>query len=106
MVVLEAMSTGLPVIGSRVEGVPEVVRDGLEGLIVPPNDPRALASAVERFVSGDVNWTEMRRNAQRRQAERYSQRAMAAGVARVYRDVLERREIVRFTPSDAGRWGE
>lgn len=89
MVVLEAMAAGLPVIGTSVEGVPEVVRDGLEGLIVPSSDGRALAGAVERFVTGEVNWAEMRRNAHRRQAERYSQQAMAAGVARVYRSVLE-----------------
>lgn len=94
MVVLEAMSAGVPVIGTSVEGVPEVVRDGLEGLIVPPNDGRALASAVERFVTGEVNWAEMRRNAHRRQSERYSQQAMAAGVARVYHDVLHRHQIV------------
>ncbi len=98
MVVLEAMAAGLPVIGTSVEGVPEVVRDGLEGLIVPPDDARALALAVERFVTGEVNWAELRRNAYRRQAERYSQQAMAAGVARVYDGVLHRHQIVKISP--------
>ena len=88
MVVLEAMAAGLPVIGTNVEGVPEVVRDGLEGLIVPPGDVQALALAIERFVTGQVNWMELRRNAHRRQTERFSQQAMAAGVAAVYRRVL------------------
>ncbi|HVX11261.1 MAG TPA: glycosyltransferase [Pirellulales bacterium] len=88
MVILEAMAAGLPVIGTNVEGVPEVVRDGLEGLIVPPGDAQSLARAIERFVTGQVNWTQLRRNAQRRQVERFSEQAMAAGVARVYRRVL------------------
>jgi glycosyltransferase involved in cell wall biosynthesis len=88
MVVLEAMAAGLPVIGTNVEGVPEVVRDGLEGLIVPPGDAAALAGAIERFIAGEVNWTEMRRNGHRRQAERFSQQSMAAAVADVYRRVL------------------
>jgi glycosyltransferase involved in cell wall biosynthesis len=88
MVVLEAMSAGLPVIGTNVEGVPEVVRDGLEGLIVPPGDAHSLARAIERFITGQVNWTDLRRNAHRRQAERFSQQAMATGVAQVYRRVL------------------
>lgn len=88
MVVLEAMAAGVPVIGASVEGVPEVARDGLEGLIVPPGDEAALACAIERFVTGEVNWSELRRNAWRRQVERYSQQAMAAGVARVYHEVL------------------
>ncbi|HVA51086.1 MAG TPA: glycosyltransferase [Pirellulales bacterium] len=88
MVVIEALAAGLPVIGTNIEGVPEVVRDGLEGLIVPPADARALAGAIERFVTGRVDWTAMAANAQRRQVERFSQQAMAAGVAEIYRRVL------------------
>ena len=91
MVVLEAMAAGIPVVGTNVEGVPEVVRDGLEGLIVPPGDPYALAAAVERFVTGEVDWSELRAGAERRQCERFSEQTMAAGVADVYRRVLDRR---------------
>jgi glycosyltransferase involved in cell wall biosynthesis len=91
MVVLEAMAAGLPVVGTSVEGVPEVVRDGLEGLIVPPGDAYALAAAIEQFVTGEVDWSELRENAHRRQGERFSEETMAAGVADVYRRVLERR---------------
>lgn len=88
MVVLEAMAAGLPVIGTDVEGVPEVVRDGLEGLIVPPGKVDALAAAIEQFVNGQVDWAVLRRNAHRRQCERFSERNMAAGAADVYRKVL------------------
>lgn len=95
MVVLEAMAAGLPVIGTNVEGVPEVVRDGLEGLIVPPGDVASLAHAIERFTTGQVNWTQLRRNAHRRQADRFSQQAMAAGVAQVYQRVLSSRREKR-----------
>lgn len=88
MVVLEAMAAGLPVIGTHVEGVPEVVRDGLEGLIVAPGDAHALAAAVERFVTGQVDWPTLAANARRRQSEGFSQQTMAAGLADVYRRVL------------------
>ncbi|MFB9839570.1 glycosyltransferase, partial [Actinoallomurus acaciae] len=50
--VLEAMAAGLPVIATRVGGVPEVLADGVTGLLVPPHDPAAVAAAIER-VAGD-----------------------------------------------------
>ena len=48
--VVEALAVGTPVIATAVGGVPELVRDGENGLLVPPGDPGALASAIERFV--------------------------------------------------------
>jgi len=47
--VVEALAVGTPVIATRVGGVPEVVVDGENGLLVPPGDPTALADAVKRY---------------------------------------------------------
>ena len=47
--VVEALAVGCPVIATAVGGVPEVVRDGENGLLVPPGDPTALAAAITRF---------------------------------------------------------
>ena len=88
MVVLEALAAGVPVVATDVEGIPEVIRDGREGLIVPPGNVNALASGIQRFISGDVDWRKLRENGRRRHAERFSDHAMAAGVAKVYREVL------------------
>jgi glycosyltransferase involved in cell wall biosynthesis len=49
--VVEALAVGCPVIATTVGGVPEVVRDGENGLLVRPGDPEALADAVSRFFS-------------------------------------------------------
>jgi glycosyltransferase involved in cell wall biosynthesis len=51
--VLEALAVGSPVIATSVGGVPEVVRDGENGLLVEPNDPRALADAIGRLFADD-----------------------------------------------------
>jgi phosphatidyl-myo-inositol alpha-mannosyltransferase len=88
MVILEAMAAGLPVIGTRVEGVPEVVRDEIDGLITEPGDAISLGAAIARFIRRDVDWEQMRAAAHHRQAEHFSDRSMAAGVAHVYREVL------------------
>jgi glycosyltransferase involved in cell wall biosynthesis len=47
-VLVEAMAAGLPVVTTAVSGIPELVRDGENGLLVPPSDPTALADAIER----------------------------------------------------------
>ncbi len=49
--VLEAMSAGVPIIASSVGGVPELVENGVEGLLVPPGDAAALSSALARLAS-------------------------------------------------------
>jgi glycosyltransferase involved in cell wall biosynthesis len=51
LVTLEAMNAGLPVVGTRRGAIPEVVRNGETGLLVPPKDPEALATALIRLLS-------------------------------------------------------
>jgi L-malate glycosyltransferase len=48
--VLEAMAHGLPIVASRVGGIPEIIETSEQGLLVPPGDPAALADAIRRVV--------------------------------------------------------
>lgn len=51
MAILEAMAAGLPIVGSAVGGVPTAVREGVNGFLVEPEDPGALAGALERLLN-------------------------------------------------------
>lgn len=93
MVVLEAMAAGVPLVATRVEGVPEAVRDGREGLLAEPGDAEDLAQAIRRVVLGQVDAQALGCHARQRQSESFSDRSMAAGVAQVYREVLGMKPI-------------
>jgi glycosyltransferase involved in cell wall biosynthesis len=88
MVVLEAMAAGLPIVSTRVEGIPQVVRHGIDGLLANPGDSEDLAEAMQRFVSGEVSSELMGDSGWQRQRENFSDVSMAAGVAAVYQQVL------------------
>jgi glycosyltransferase involved in cell wall biosynthesis len=88
MSVLEAMAAGVPVVGTRVDGVVDVIRDRINGLLASPGNADDLARALAEIIRGDVDWSVLRQNAHRRHAETYSDRRMAAGVAAIYDDLL------------------
>ncbi|MEM9352604.1 MAG: glycosyltransferase [Planctomycetota bacterium] len=91
MVVLEAMAAGVPVVASRVEGIPEAIQDREQGLLVEPNDPAQLAAAVDEVVGGGLNYAALSGSAVERHRERFSAEAMAAQVAAVYAELLAKR---------------
>jgi len=89
MVVLEAMANGVPVIASNVEGIPEAIRDGIDGRIFEPGNPRDLFLKINRMIGKRDRWLEMSRSCIERQQLKLSDISMAAGVAEVYRHILQ-----------------
>jgi glycosyltransferase involved in cell wall biosynthesis len=87
IVALEGMRAGIPVVASRVGGLAELVVDGETGVLVPPEDPDALADAIEHVLDPEVNRAmgEQGRLLVRRS---YSQAQMARSFEDLYRSVL------------------
>lgn len=83
IVLAEAMAVGLPVVCSDIGGYRDVVRDGSEGLLVPPRDPEALATALGGLLDNPARRAAMGAAA-RGVAGRYAWQVVAAEVAEVY----------------------
>ena len=82
--ILEAMSAGLPVVATRVGGVPEIVEDGVTGILVPASNPGALAIAMARM-AGDRGLRETMGGRGRERASHFSAERTAEMTDRVYR---------------------
>jgi glycosyltransferase involved in cell wall biosynthesis len=70
-VMLEAIASGLPCIGTSSGGTPEIIVDGVSGLLVPPKDPRALARAVFKFIEDPDTRKQLGDKARKRAEERF-----------------------------------
>jgi len=90
LVVLEAMAAGIPVIASRVSGIPEVVVDGETGWLVPPEDPAALAAALQAVLADPAEAARRGEAGRRRVALRFTPAAAAAIWEREVREAMGR----------------
>jgi len=89
-VLLESMAAGLPVVATQVGTVAEVVRDGVNGVLVPPADSDALACALIRLLEDDLLRRYLGQQARRTATERFDWETIASRVAHVYDTELER----------------
>jgi glycosyltransferase involved in cell wall biosynthesis len=89
MVLVEAMAAGLPVVASSIGGYRDVVREGVDGLLVPPKDPVALGRAVARILD-DGALAERLRAAGRARARTFDWTNVAPRLEAIYEDAVDR----------------
>ncbi len=91
---LEAMAAGLPVVASRVGGIPEIVSDGETGCLVAPGDADGLAAECFRLLRDPGLAARMGRAGRARLEENFDIERLVEETAALYRDLLSRRRIV------------
>ena len=89
LAVIEYMAAGAPIVASAVGGVPEIVRDGEECLLVEPGDPRALARAIARLLDDRELAHRLGSAARERQRERYDIDAVVRRLEDIYMEFYE-----------------
>ena len=88
MVLIEAMAAGRPVIGTTVGGIPEIVEDGVSGILVPPHEPDALAHAISRYIDDPEFSTKVSGEATRLVESRFSDEAMGNRFERMLKALI------------------
>ncbi|HHW03881.1 MAG TPA: glycosyltransferase family 4 protein [Thermoanaerobacterales bacterium] len=87
---LEAMALAKPVVATEVGGIPEVVKSGVNGLLVPPRDPSAIAEAIIRILSSKQMAYSLGQAAKNTVFDRFSARYMAEKTMEVYDKILQK----------------
>lgn len=91
MVILEAMAAGVPVVASRIGGVPDLVADGRTGLLCDPGDPASLPGQVEKALANPGMMAELASRTRKLAEDRFHPKTVARSHLDIYREVLARR---------------
>ena len=88
--ILEGMCFGSPSVSTAVGGIPEVVEDGISGVLLHSSEPKALAQALEQLIRDSVRRKQLGQSAQQRARERFSAKAIVPRYEALYRSVCGR----------------
>jgi glycosyltransferase involved in cell wall biosynthesis len=87
--VIEAMAAGVPVVATRVGGVPELVEDGVSGLLVEPGRPESIAVAIGELLADPDRARQLGSAGRRLARERFSVERMVSETVALYEELAE-----------------
>jgi glycosyltransferase involved in cell wall biosynthesis len=87
-VLLETMACGVPVVGSNIPGINEIVKPGVNGLLVPPQDPRTLASAILSLLDDEMLRRSMGQKAREAMVENFDWNSVVSMTEKAYDNTL------------------
>ena len=94
-VLAEAMAMGVPVVSTAISGIPEMISDGVHGLLVEPRDPQALADALRRVLTDAELHARLARAARERICERFDSRRTTLELRDLFVAQLRQRQVQR-----------
>jgi glycosyltransferase involved in cell wall biosynthesis len=92
-VILEAMAMEKPIVASRVGGIPDLIDQGINGLLVRPGDARELADALERVLSDNGLAKKLGKEGRKKIKDQFSADVMVRSIEKLYRELLARKGI-------------
>ncbi len=101
-VIIEAFASGVPVVATGVGGVTEIIRDGENGLLVPPEDPQSMSDAIVRLLKDTSLARDIVRRARKDAEDRFNLDRMITETVRVYEEALETKRILVIKISAVG----
>ena len=89
VVLMEAMSMGIPCVTTAITGIPELIRDGIDGLLVPPSDLNALVHALATLIDDDALRSSIAINGRKRILAQYDLRTNVEALAAIFAEHIK-----------------
>lgn len=99
---LQAAAAGVPIVGTRVGGIPEIVLDGVNGLLIPPSDASSITDAVKKIIGNRDLAGQMADAGRKITKDHFSIEAMVEGNLQVYREIMKGKSRVQGPESREG----
>ncbi|KPK38333.1 MAG: hypothetical protein AMJ78_10175 [Omnitrophica WOR_2 bacterium SM23_29] len=93
-VIIEAFASGVPVLATSVGGVTEIIRDGENGLLVPPEDPQSMADGIVKILKDRRLSKKLAKQARRDAEEKFSLKKMTDDTIEVYEEAIRTKRIL------------